>query len=463
MIRHAIAYGVVLLASVAFAQEGPKVVKLMVSPPPKDSSPLPYPLWPHLRDLKPGNAAIFYERSQSLEWWGSSFRKRVDALYESFERPWNPDTDKQEWLETFGPLREIDYAARCETCDWQLIGRLRAEGNWLLVPDMQAMRTLNQANCARIRSAIHQGRFDKAAQGLQTNLVMAKNVGEAPTLITYMIGITIGAMSMRQIEEWIQQPNAPSLFWSLIELPNPLIDSRRPAQGESFLLEQMIPEVRQALKERKPLPIDPSKLREGVKKLGESGSQSFEPLQWSLVIAEGAGPARRHLAEKGLTAEEIDRLPVTQVVLMHLLDEYDERMQSLQRLERLPYWQARPYLKQLSAGQRERRDGAVASRTIDRFMPYLADSIFRVRPRYIERPLAMLRCVEALRLHLAEHGQWPETLEDLRPLPLSPDPITGKSFLYRREGDRAILEAEAPPGETPSEYNAVRYELTLRK
>jgi hypothetical protein len=468
-----IACGLVLTSPALFAQEalteGPataapesrRVVKMTVSPAPKPTTPMPYPLWPHLRDLKPANGALFYERSQSLEWWGATFRKDVDALTESLERPWNPKTDSPAWLDTYGALKEIDYAARCEICDWQITDRLRTEGVWLLIPDMQSMRTLNAVNAARIRSAIHQRDFTKAARGLQTSFAMAKHVGEAPTLITNLVGTAIAATSQARIEEWIEEPDAPSLFWSLVDLPNPLIDWRRPLEGETLIFDSIVPEIRQALREQKPRSISLDVLRDRLKKFAEAGNLRFDLLEWSLVFAQAAGPARAHFLKKGLTAEDIDRLPVMQVVLMYLLNEHDEQLEGYMRLQNLPYWQARPFLAKLHAEQVARSKETPAYRINDMWMPAY-ENFFRSRPR-LERRFALLRHIEALRLHAADHdGQWPDTLDDLRPLPLPVDPYTGKAFTYRREGDKAILEADAPPGQTPNESNAVRYELTLR-
>ena len=43
------------------------------------------------------------------------------------------------------------------------------------------------------------------------------------------------------------------------------------------------------------------------------------------------------------------------------------------------------------------------------------------------------------------------------------EPYTGKAFDYRREGERAILEAGPPPGQLAMHNTAIRYELTIRK
>ena len=389
-------------------------------------------------------------------------RKQVDALNESLERPWNPKTDSPELLDGFGALKEIDYAARCEICDWQLTDRLRSEGVWMLIPDMQSMRTLNAVNAARIRSAIHQRDFAKAAHGLQTSFAMAKNVGEAPTLITNLVGTALAAVSQERIEEWIVEPDAPSLFWSLADLPNPLIDWRRALEGEALIFDSIVPEIRQALREEKPRAISPEVLRGRLKKFADLGYERINLFQWSFVFVEVAGPARAHFLQKGLAAEDIDRLPVIQLVLMFFLDHHDRELESYMRLQNLPYWQARPFLNKMHAERVARRSDEMAYRIIDMWTPAF-DRFFISRPR-LERRFALLRHIEAFRLYAAEHGgEWPDTLDDLRPLPLPIDPYTGKAFSYRREGDKAILEADAPPGQVPNESNAFRYELTLRK
>jgi hypothetical protein len=464
MCRTMLALVLMLTTAVLSAQEGPRVVKMEVSPAPKSASSIA--LWPHLRDLKPGNAAIFYERSQSIDWWGKTARTRVESLLETLEEPWVKDAGQEALLEASGPLKEIDYAARCETCDWQFLDRMRSGDLDLMLPDMQSMRTLFLLNDARIRAAVYRRDFEGAAHALQTNFVMSKHIGEAPMAIPCVIGTAmIAAWTHPRLEEWISQPDAPSLYWALADLPTPLIDSRRPFEGESILLDRFFPEIRKALGEGKPIPIATEVLRDRLNKCRSSlwwqiGTQdsSFE---LALSIAELAGPARDRFAKKGLTAGEIDRLPVTQLVLMYLTEIHDERTRAYVRLHNLPYWQARPYLAKIAADRIDGRTMPSRNGFTSLWLPALDRlEINRLRG---ERNLAILRVIEALRLHAADHGEWPDTLEELDPLPVPADPCTGKAFAYRRQGSKAIVEADAPPGEPSNEYNAVRYELTLRK
>ena len=61
----------------------------------------------------------------------------------------------------------------------------------------------------------------------------------------------------------------------------------------------------------------------------------------------------------------------------------------------------------------------------------------------IERQLAVVRVIEAIRLHAAAHGgKLPAKLEEIREVPIPINPVTGRPFAYRLDGDTAILDAE---------------------
>ena len=57
----------------------------------------------------------------------------------------------------------------------------------------------------------------------------------------------------------------------------------------------------------------------------------------------------------------------------------------------------------------------------------------------------------------------PDGTEDVKEVPIPLDPVTGKPFEYKQEGDHATLFAPAPPGEKPNAGNSVKYEITLVK
>lgn len=73
----------------------------------------------------------------------------------------------------------------------------------------------------------------------------------------------------------------------------------------------------------------------------------------------------------------------------------------------------------------------------------------------------MLRIIEAIRLFGASHeGRLPTRLADLADFPIPDDPITGGPFIYRAQGDRAVLEAPLLP-DMPQRNFGARYEINF--
>ena len=78
----------------------------------------------------------------------------------------------------------------------------------------------------------------------------------------------------------------------------------------------------------------------------------------------------------------------------------------------------------------------------------------------LDRDVAALQCIEALRHYAATHdGQLPKQTTDITDTTVRENPETQKPFGYRLDGSKAVLDAAAPPGGRPRD--AVRYEITL--
>lgn len=86
----------------------------------------------------------------------------------------------------------------------------------------------------------------------------------------------------------------------------------------------------------------------------------------------------------------------------------------------------------------------------------------RLTMNRLDRHVAALQCIEALRLYAAVHnGKFPNALTEITKISIPNDPITKKPFVYRRTGSEAVLEAPAPKGAKPKD--AMRYQLTLKE
>lgn len=92
----------------------------------------------------------------------------------------------------------------------------------------------------------------------------------------------------------------------------------------------------------------------------------------------------------------------------------------------------------------------------------LKESHARVRQlmHRLDRDIAALACIEALRHYAATHdGHLPKQLADVTDTTVPANPETKGPFGYRLEGLEAILDAPAAAGGRPED--AVRYEITL--
>ena len=80
----------------------------------------------------------------------------------------------------------------------------------------------------------------------------------------------------------------------------------------------------------------------------------------------------------------------------------------------------------------------------------------------LDRHVAALQCVEAIRLYAAAHnGKLPDELSSITEVSVPDGPVTKEPFLYSRIDSKAALEALIPEGGTAKD--AMRYELTLKE
>jgi len=125
----------------------------------------------------------------------------------------------------------------------------------------------------------------------------------------------------------------------------------------------------------------------------------------------------------------------------------------------VPYWQARQRLQQAD----ERINvymNDLNSNFFLKFMPALSRVYWHETK--LSRNIAVLRCVEAIRMYAANHqGKLPASLSEITHVPIPINPLTGQDFSYELLGDKAVIDCPASPPGRPKD--ALRYEITIRK
>ncbi len=189
------------------------LIRLVVDPMPAPKPALRYLLLPDLKEMSQGNPIPNYMKCL------------LDQDFSTAE-------------EVLGraALKQADRAARMDKPDWQILPKLKTDGVSLLFPDVQKMRALAQALQVRFRDEVAFRQFDDALVTAKTMFALARHMGEHPTLIGDLVGIAIAFVAIAPLEEMLEQPGCPNLYWALTNLPDPLVPLDKGMEGERIFI-----------------------------------------------------------------------------------------------------------------------------------------------------------------------------------------------------------------------------------
>ena len=227
-----ISFFVLLLAgvSVEARRSGSKTVELTLHP---SKAPVPahkYRLVPSSDEQTDAEAALLYEKAiQSLP--NNPVVQKKMREWRSTPTDQLPRQEVLSALQKFEPaLQLVEQAARCKQCQWPAMATGPVTDAHM--KDLAKYRDLAFALDIQARLQIEQGQFEEAISTLQTSLGMGKHLGDGPTLVQGMVGISAAALSLRRIEEMIQRRDAPNLYWALQDLPQPPVDLTKTMASE---------------------------------------------------------------------------------------------------------------------------------------------------------------------------------------------------------------------------------------
>jgi hypothetical protein len=170
--------------------------------------------------------------------------------------------------------------------------------------------------------------------------------------------------------------------------------------------------------------------------------------------------AKRALIAGGMKPADVEAMATLQVVLLNSWRQYERLRDNLFKWVGLPYWQSYAGLAEAHKQVDQARARGEAVFFIN-FIPAYGRVV--AAAARMDRRIALLRAVEAIRLYAAGHeGKLPTQLADINEVPVPLDPATGKSFDYKLEAGRATITAPpwAPFDASPG--NTLVYEITLK-
>jgi hypothetical protein len=444
---------------------------LTLSPQPEPRPALAYRLFPVSTERKDGNAVPIYLRL--------NFEQNDKARREWMETPmkWNampiekvPLVEAKEFLNGYRHfLRQFELGARRKTADWNYT---LDQGSIIdiLLPDVQSMRGFVPMMVLKARVELAEGNFVAAAHWLETGFAFCQHVGNGPFLINRLVGIACVNLFEDCLLDFVQQSKAPNLYWSLTALPRPLIDLRDSLELEQQVMEMQFAELADLDRPRSPEQWDTvlKKVRTEFQRLvaadHEGGDKGYKPLTGTAPDDPASkspdlARARKYLVDqRKLAADKVEAMPPAQALLLYILHSYHEFRDDSFKASYLPYTEAKVAFAEAEARRKAAPD-TEARRFPDALLPSIG-SVLRSQMR-IDRKIAALRVIEALRMHAAANdGKLPDKLSDVKLVPVPNDPGSEKPFEYTRDGDTATLIGRIP-GDAQA-VTGLRYRLVMK-
>jgi hypothetical protein len=465
----------------AKAKTSDATVTIVLHPAAETRPSLKYQLLPAILEPRRENAAVHYLMLHNFESRRLSDQELMMAWIDCAKMPLSelrkardkdqktPRKDNAYWSSNPGwVFDEINRGNQCDHCDWGLPLR---DPYYESVRVPQYLYLVNAARwlsvCARIRIA--DGRYDEAIKYLQSVLACGRRVGnDADLRLVCAVGNVIVEKGLEQVETFIQQPDAPNLYWALATLPRPMIDIRATMDRSlhGFYIDH--PELRD-LGRQSHTPEEWQKMLDqlvehftSVYDSGkESPSQDARKLKIYWEVMKNYPQAKKCLIAHGRPASEVEAMSVPQAVLLCTMQTYDELNERGNALVLLPYSKSGRELRQM---EKRLTDPVVSNDgMLSAMKKYLVfQSYPATRMACTDRKIASLAILDALRIYAAAHdGRLPEKLADITEVPIPNDPTRDEPFSYHREGDAAILESPSQPS-TGFVLMELRYRIEMK-
>jgi hypothetical protein len=235
------------------------------------------------------------------------------------------------------------------------------------------------------------------------------------------------------------------LYWPLTNLPKPVVDLGPGVRLEHVAVFLVFPELQDVATDEY---ADEEWNRRAEVLLGRGksmaalfvGEDEANELLQPKAVEESYAAARARLLERGSLAADLDKMPKSRVVLLDIAESFAETRDEMYKAFGLPYPQAKKVLDGVQKSLNRSKTRGYGGRLAALLLP----AVQAVKAASARGQLAVdaLRCIEALRMHAAEHGELPARLGDVAVAPIPLNPLTGRPFAYRLEDGVATLDLE---------------------
>ncbi len=447
----------------AVAPEAMEENKVTLYPKAAPDPLLEYPLWPMPVNRKAANPMPRINRAIILlSQLPDDVKREFNQNYESFaDLPLDqfPIAKAKEVLAKHSAvLNEVAIAENLMALEYDLqLEQLSAsELVATLLPELQEMRTLSRLLMKRAKLAMAEKRWKDVVNDCRLMFRLSEIAGQSTNLLVgRLVGFAIASVAMDTLQLAIQQPDFPSLYWSLAALPDErLFEAQSAIEYESLLLSRIFASVED-------LPNEPIGEQAATDRLKQIAKESIGALigvdrygttfamgqvQLGLQVSAFAPAAKQMLSETEQWKGKVNQLSDAEVVLRATELDYRRIRDRTLAWVNLPrdYWDDYQQERQAAFAlpANTRADASLSANVIGMLQP-ATEAALNAGLR-TEQTRNYLLTLEALRMHAAETGQLPETLEKLRPVPAWIDTLSAKPFQYERKSSTTAILTRTP-------------------
>ena len=441
--------------------------KMTVSPANESKPAMKYRLVRQPLDLRAGNAAPYYYRALIL--MRPAFSPD-DRYYDEYLTTSNNVAEElaaaEEVLkraqDVFG---ELNRASSRSSCEWSFdAARLTGtDAITFLLPEVSAIRTISRLTTLRARVAMHKGDLPAAIEALQINYQTARDVAAADLTVNQIVAMAINNHGSEDLIRLISCPQAPNLYWAIAELrhntinvvPGAKIDLLSPFRLFPFLEEVEAPGGTPELWTQRAAEV--LSMMSNIDK-GTVGKVDLKTRLLTTTMLASAYPnAKQRLLDDGMSASKVETMPTAQVVFIDSVRAYQELADDYEKLSYIPFTHFEKYHEDLAVRMNE---ATSLRRPLMRSMMITAvDSIHRSHVR-MQRMLAAVQTIEAIRMHAARNGNaLPTSLHEISCVPVPKNPATDRPFVYVGNSDTGTLTLPLSDGVAYSNT----FELSIAK
>lgn len=437
------------------------MAQISLGPAPEPEPALRYRFWPAVSERRREEAMPFISRAILLSQAAVAFNEDTDSTYfdlfeEIVDAPLNgfPKDKANRFLERYADdaLKELARAENRMLISYDLRAEELSisETVSLLLPELQHARNLARSLQVRIRLALAEQRWDDAVDDLRLGFRLAHATGRATDFfVGRLVGMAIASMMLDSVQEAITQPESPNLYWALATIPAAMLfEVESSVEAEMGIFSRLtgdrgrLPGV--------PIGDDLARvrliewIRNATRTLGvvNDVAPEIESLLAGIYAAAFAEPSRDLLAERTDWGDRARDLSAAEAVLRAAHFKINSLQQDVVKWFYLPEHVRADYTA-LSAQSLEQF--AKQAYPVGILIGTLAPAVqaaYGARQRALQK-VHWLLTLEALRMHAAAHGELPDALANLDPVPACDDPLTNEPFVYQRiSATRAKLERE---------------------